>query len=235
MTCRDALLLLEFARPGATELDAADIAALETHLAGCPTCGAFARSERESTDRLTRAFSITPDAAISVEQLKGQLAAHRRRWLWRRTAIACGVVGFAAATWWVIPGPYFDPYSVLSTSSDQVANRAAANSWLESIDRRFAFPPRFRDRLLIGFEKRNIYRTTAPVLTFALGNSVAKVTVVTERQFRNLHEFTEERVAETSLGSIHIIRDPNIPGVVYLVEVINGPIEPFLERPAAAT
>lgn len=235
MTCHDALVLLEFARPGATELDAADIAALETHLATCRVCSAFARSERESNDRLSKAFSTAPASTISAEQLKGQLARQRRRWHWQRAALVGGVIGFSAAIWWAIPGPYFDPYRSLTASSEQVANRAAANAWLESMDRRFVFPPRFREHLLISFEKRSIYRTTAPVLTFVFGNSVAKVTLVTERQFRNLHEFTDERVAESSLGSIHILRDPNIPGVVYLVEVINGPIEPFLERPAAAT
>jgi len=63
MTCHDALRLLDFARPGATELDAADIAALETHLADCPACNRQARVERAWDDRIAEAMSSVPPPA----------------------------------------------------------------------------------------------------------------------------------------------------------------------------
>ncbi len=46
MDCKTARLVLEFLRPGAGETDAAELAAFEQHLAGCPECDASARAER---------------------------------------------------------------------------------------------------------------------------------------------------------------------------------------------
>jgi hypothetical protein len=51
--------------------------------------------------------------------------------------------------------------------------------------------------------------------------------VLTPRQFRNLSEFEHGRVAENSVGTVLILRDDRLPGVVYLVEIINGPVERF--------
>ncbi len=228
MNCHDALLLLEFARPGATELEAADIAALETHLADCPACAAFARQERQSHDRLANAMAIAPMPSSKVTQLQNQLSRQRRRSQLRSVLIGASCFAFAWALWWAIPGPPFDPYAMLASAEGQFGNSDVAQTWLTAQNSRFQYPAQFRKNYLLAYARHDFYGVSAPVLTFVHGNSMARVAVLTPKQFRNLPEFQAGQVAENSSGRIHILRDPNWPDVVYVVEVINGSIEPFL-------
>ena len=63
----------------------------------------------------------------------------------------------------------------------------------------------------------------------------AHVVVVTPAQFRNLPALPDGRAAENSMATLLIVRDADRPGVVYIIEVLNGPIEPFYaeDDPAA--
>lgn len=230
MTCGEALRLWDFARPGATELDATDIAALETHLSECSSCQAFTRAERGFDERVVRALQAASPASSAREQLLSRLGSERRGWWWRRAAVAMGVVTSLAIGWQLIPGPRLDVEAVANLAWDQVGNRDGAVVWLAGIDRRFQFPPRFRGNYLVAYERRSFHNVTAPILTFAHGNSLARVAVVTSGQFRNLSSLPEGRVAENSACTIVVIRDANEPAVVYVVEVLNGPIEPYLSE-----
>jgi hypothetical protein len=231
MNCRDALLLLEFARPGATELEGADIAALETHLADCRPCSTFARHEREWTDRIVTAINPIPDPSRGKADVLNRIHQKRRGWQ-KQIALICAIVVIAGSTLWgLIPGPNLYPEIILTDCLIQFGNLDQCKDWLNAQNSLFQFPPGFQAQYLISFERRAIHGTRAPVLTFVRGDSRAQVTVLTSNQFRNLPKLEHGRAGENSVGTILIIRDINVPGVVYLVEIVNGPVERFYNEP----
>jgi hypothetical protein len=69
MDCKTARLVLELLRPGAGETDAAELAAFEQHLAGCPECDALARAERG----LDHAFAKAMQAVEVPSGLRGRV------------------------------------------------------------------------------------------------------------------------------------------------------------------
>jgi hypothetical protein len=230
MTCNEALLLAEFARPGATELDAAEIAALETHLAACDRCGRALRAQRAWDDRVVRAVMSVRTPAGGAARLLETLTQGRRAW-WRRVTLRCiAVAAIAGGAWWAMPGPRIDVESIAESRYDRIQNADAARVWLTGCDRRFQFPPRFRPRYLLTFGLENFEGVTAPVLTFVRNGALARVVVLDERQFRNLRSLPDGAVAENSGCSVIVVRDQSAPGVVYLVEVLNGPVEPFFSE-----
>jgi len=235
MTCHEALRLLEFARPGATELDAADIAALETHLAGCTACGHFARLERVWDDQVAAAMHAVPPPAVDPAGLLQSLRSARRHW-WRWLGLTAATAGWAGVViWTAIPAPRFDAEAVAERGQIQAGNAEGAASWLRAENARFGFPPRFRPRYLIRFERQAFYGVTTPVLTFVRGGTLARVAVLNERDFRNLRSLPDGPVADSSSCSVTLVRDPDRPGVVYVIEAFNGPVEPMYDDPDAAT
>src|SRR5438067_9091030 len=87
MDCRTARLLLEFARPFTTELDATEAAALEQHLAGCPNCRAAAHVERCVEEQLRAAMQAVPAPGGMRSALLARLSAERRNGWQKRWAI----------------------------------------------------------------------------------------------------------------------------------------------------
>src|SRR5262245_35355435 len=84
MDCKNARLLLEFARPAAAGLEGGEAAALENHLADCPECGPLAARERRLDDRLGRAERAVPVPENLRERLLNKLKVERDAW-YRRT------------------------------------------------------------------------------------------------------------------------------------------------------
>src|SRR5262245_45048913 len=83
MDCKTARTLLDFARPRGHDLDAADRAALDEHLAGCTECDGLARAERHFDDHLGRAVRDVPVPHGFKERLLGKLRQQRDDW-WKR-------------------------------------------------------------------------------------------------------------------------------------------------------
>src|SRR4051812_31223343 len=105
MNCDMARQMLVFARPGISELDAADIASLEQHLADCAECMACNRAERAWDDRMSLVMRSVVAPSDVQNQLMGRL--NRERWLNRgrwgvMLAAACGV---GAGIWQLVPSP----------------------------------------------------------------------------------------------------------------------------------
>src|SRR4051812_10413886 len=109
MNCDVARQLFDFARPGATELDAAEIAALETHLADCPACAALARGEHRRDEAVARRMQDLSPLPGARDRLTQRLVAARTAW-WRGFALR-GMIGAAVlATGYVaFPAPRLDP------------------------------------------------------------------------------------------------------------------------------
>src|SRR5215211_1502430 len=84
MDCKTARLLLAFARPCATELDAAGVQALEAHLADCHECGPLARLENRLDEHLGQAVRDVPlPPGLRTRLLAGLRPDpwHQRRWV----------------------------------------------------------------------------------------------------------------------------------------------------------
>src|SRR4051812_32941707 len=98
MDCNHARRLLDFARPGVSELDAADLIALETHLAECSACATAYRAERRSDERLAAAMQAVPISGTGSSRLMAKLAAARRAWWHTRVlSVAALLLGLTLA------------------------------------------------------------------------------------------------------------------------------------------
>jgi hypothetical protein len=80
MDCRTARYLLDFARPGTNDLDAADRAALEGHLAVCQECDSFARAERRLDEHIGEAIRDVPVPSGLKDRLLARLRRQREEW-----------------------------------------------------------------------------------------------------------------------------------------------------------
>jgi hypothetical protein len=102
--CENARLLLLFYRPGRTaDLAAEDVAALESHLAGCPDCAARLARGRAADAKLgpaVRAVGVPADLRAGlVEAATARAAAAGRRAILRRVLQAAAVATTLAVAW----------------------------------------------------------------------------------------------------------------------------------------
>jgi hypothetical protein len=106
MDCKTARLLLDFDRPGASELERADAAALEDHLAGCSQCDAWALAERPFDAALGQAMRQVevPDGlrAQLLARLEAERGAWYRRWYGHgfRALAAAAALLLLVWGWW---------------------------------------------------------------------------------------------------------------------------------------
>lgn len=80
MDCKTARYLLDFNRPSGHDLDAADRAALDDHLAVCPDCDSACRAERQLDEHLGRAVRDVPIPHGLQERILGRLRRQRDEW-----------------------------------------------------------------------------------------------------------------------------------------------------------
>jgi hypothetical protein len=97
MDCKTARLLLDFARPGAAELDPAEADVLERHLAGCPECDGQFHAERRLDQALGQAMRRVDLPPGLREQLLARLEADRGEWHRRRFGRFMRLAAAAAA------------------------------------------------------------------------------------------------------------------------------------------
>src|SRR5581483_8877593 len=102
MQCSTARLLLTFARPKASELDAGVVQSLNEHLGECAECGAFARAEHQFERLLGPAMRQVAVPRDLRERLLTRLQAERRSWYkrlpQRHPAIAAAVAAVLLLT-----------------------------------------------------------------------------------------------------------------------------------------
>ncbi len=143
MDCRTARLLLDFARRGPVEIDAAETTELEQHLAQCPECDRFDRAERRFDDSLGRAMRRVEVPPGLREQVLARLEAERGDWYRRRfgqvlrLAAAAAVVLVALwGSWrWLAGGrPAIDPVRVWEDASFRRPGRAEIEESFRRLD-----------------------------------------------------------------------------------------------------
>lgn len=103
MDCKTARLLLDFIRPQSGELDSAELAAFEQHLAGCPECDSLARSERAVDHALAKAMRAVEVPVGLRNRLLERLERERGdvylRWFGHAGRVAAAAALVCAVVW----------------------------------------------------------------------------------------------------------------------------------------
>jgi hypothetical protein len=126
MDCKTARLLLEYARPHSSELDATETRALEAHLTACADCEPLARAERRADEVIGKAMRQVdvPDQLRSriLSRLNERQGEHRRRRIalnLRYVAAAAAVLLVALGLWrWHTAPPAFPVEQLVKHSKD---------------------------------------------------------------------------------------------------------------------
>lgn len=190
MDCDTARQLLAFDRPLANELAPPDAEALRTHLADCGDCGRLAQAERTFDAQIGQAIRAVPAPEGLRERLLMQLAADRddwyRRWLLRGTGIAAAV---ALLTWglWSWLGQKPEPLSPQLVSHEFFARAGLPPAEVEKHFRErgvlMAAPPQFNYHFLTWYTLAEYEGRLVPYLEFRRADAVARVFVLSDRQF----------------------------------------------------
>jgi hypothetical protein len=238
MDCNDARRLLAFARPGVAELDGADLASLETHLAECAACGAAYRIERRYDERLAAAMQAVPVTADGPARLMARLSAARWAW-WRNRVLVFAAAAIGAVLLGTIAFSYFgrptlDPVTVAQSAYEQTGQgrtweeaRSIVDQWLRGIDLRLSAPAEWNYKL-VAFLERSQFEglSSVPTIVFTNGNVAARVYVVRASAFKNLDAL--EQPIEAGGCAVFVRRYAELPGWAFIVVTSGGPIEQFL-------
>jgi len=235
MDCRTARLLLDFARPRPAELEPADRADLDGHLADCLDCSAVFRAERRADEAIGRALRDVPVPDGLRGRILDCLAAQRDRWYQRRlirlgvAAAAVVLVGWGAWTW-LRPSPmdvnldlFAEAVNVLPASAEEV-DAAFRESHV------FARAPReleFNFALLARIVRADFQGRLVPVLEFRHGISDAWVYILDARHF-NIDTIDIQRRGS---GRFTVEAFPSHDRqFAYVIVYRGGPLEAFLRR-----
>jgi hypothetical protein len=236
MDCDLARRLLPYSRPGGADLEAADRAAVERHLAGCPACAAVAAGNRAFDAGLARAMAAVPVPDAFRARLATRLAAARmavyRRWTVRVLLVA--ICAVAVCLGWVMwRRPVLDPGSVATQAyelsgqgkSDEEA-RDGVTAFLRRTDARLAAPDEFNYRLF-AFPCYSDFQglTGVPTLVFARNDATTRVYAVREQAFRDLTTFRDP--VEVGGCTVEARRYPSMPGWVFVVVTAGAPPDEF--------
>jgi hypothetical protein len=239
MDCDLARRLLPFDRPGATDLEPSDRAALGRHVDTCPACAALAANDRAFDAGIARAMQSVPLPDSLHARLNTKLVAARMAF-YRRVALR-GLLGICllllcVSVWSKWRRPMLEPSAVatqayeqsgLSRSNEEA--RDSATAWLRQIDSKLEAPDDFNYRLY-AFPCRSELQglTGVPTLVFARGDATQRVYAVRERAFKDLGEFREP--VEVGGCTVEARRYESIPGWVFVV-VTSGAAPDEFKRP----
>jgi hypothetical protein len=238
MDCRTARLLLDYSRPRSKELEAGEVEALETHLAGCSECDALARAERRADEHLGRAVRDVPLPDGLRERIVARLGreqgARRRRVLARtaRLAAAAAVLGFAAWLGYTFYPKRLPEFPVAEARDDKFlmmgANRDRVQEWLDGQGNGLVAPPQFNYALLSYYVMEERQGQRVPLLVFVNGQHNAFVYVISGKQF-DLEALFRDKPVGSGGQSVELLRgDADHPHVAYAVIYTGESLRPFL-------
>lgn len=238
MDCKTARLLLLFARPRPTELEASEADALRHHLADCPDCSPLARAERQADERLAQAVQAVPVPEGLRDRLVTRLQAERRGWYRRRVAssLAMAAAVLVAVTLGVslLAGPR-ETIDAERLCDNAVAMRGAPPEYVERwfADRGVSVqvPREFNYALLTSCGLEQLQNTRrVPRLLFQRGTAEVWVYILSSKQF-NLEASMGQQFASGGY-TVEVLKHPENPDVAYLVLYTGGPLTWFRAPPA---
>jgi hypothetical protein len=236
MDCKTARLLLHFAQPLPTELEASEAEALESHLADCPECAALARVERQTDACLGPAMCAVPVPAKLRSQLRTRLDAERGRWYRQRSArILAAAAALGLVLWlglsWLGQRPDLD----LQAFHNDVSQQAGARP--EQIEQWFydryriqtSAPADFNYNLLTTYHLADLEGWSVPYLEFLQPEGAAHVYILRGNHF-NLKALLEQPRFESGGVAVEVRPHPSDPQIAYLVWYTGGSLLRFLIR-----
>jgi hypothetical protein len=176
MDCKTARLLLAFARPQAGEIQEADAADLERHMANCPACAEAARFDRLLDQQLGRAVRAVEVPAGMQTAILSRLEKHAKtwqRWVKRAGQIAAAAVLLLAAgllCWHILHRPPLDLVKVHEEHNSLAQSERPSPASLQAYYRKLGFavqpPDNFNYNLVIAFGVANLQGQQVPRLVF---------------------------------------------------------------------
>lgn len=226
MNCQIARLLLPFARPSSTDLNAAERKLVETHLAACLECAAIARDERSWDERLGPAMRNVPIPEGLKDRLLARLAAdckaaHRlRRRVFQLAAAAALFAGFAFTWYWIHHGSGLVDLSehmsfISTTDPGLVLDQLRADGKLANLD----FPEELYQwdfSLLTDYYVQLSDGQRIPTLKFRKDDTEAKVTLWRRGKIDT------SRINETNTESIRLLGVDGEEEYIGKVEIRGG-------------
>jgi hypothetical protein len=234
MDCKTARLLLDFVRPQAGEVDSAELAAFEQHVAACPECDSLVRAERG----LDRAYAKAMKAVEVPASLRGRLTARLERergdvylrWFGNAGRVAAAAAVVVLATWAVIAWRQSHlPQVDIDRAWDEAHSRMVAppsGDFLADHFRRLGFegpfPQNLNYRLLTYYGLGELQGRRVPQLIFLApgGGAHAEVRVLSAKQFNLANLPLNQQAPEGYPCKVEVWSDP--AGCAELVDYTGG-------------
>jgi hypothetical protein len=242
MDCDHARLWLAFARPA--EMEAAELARLDAHIATCPDCGALAHAERGADDAFARAMQAVPVPDGLGAKLAARLVSARATW--RRHALlrasAACVAGFLAAS---LTYSATRPRLELTAAAEDATwqpglwkpNERAlddANELLRALGAPAVAPGDFNYQTLKFVGRMNSHGvSSAPTLIFTRDEAYAKVVLVRDTEVKNLAQLADQ-VGEASGCWVTVRVVPGLSGWYYIITTYGKPLQFFQRKTGTA-
>jgi Putative zinc-finger len=247
MDCKTARLMSEFARPQHVELDAAELQALEAHLAVCPDCARASKQERQADEQFGQAMRKVdvPDrlrSRLLTRLAEDRAAASSRRWKRFATgALAAAAVLVLSISGWM----WYHQATLKPLAAEDIARQVndegvspPGPAKLEEAYRQqgvvMAAPTAFNYAFLAHYGMGDLQNKQVPCLLFIRNDdtanihAVAKVYVVSDRQF-NLKNL---RTQQSEDGYHYKVEVNHEPGTHFAYVVVHtGENLDWLRRP----
>lgn len=236
MDCKTARLLLEFDRPAADELDAAEHEELQAHIADCPDCGPVARAERRADHEIGKAMRavVVPSEAPArlFERLRGERRLrNRRRWV-RRGMAAAGVAALlivGVCLGWQRNQPVRVDLEAAATDflgKHLNPQPSTVENWFRDRGVEMTAPLDFNYALLKNYDVTEYEGKRVPLLLFMSGNELAEVRVLPAKQFQ-----PPDVDHYPGSGCTVVWRSyPADKRFSYLIRYTGGSLDPFLTQ-----
>jgi hypothetical protein len=196
MDCKTARLLFDFVRPKSGELDAAELADFEQHLAGCPECDSLSRAERGVDFAIGKVMRAVEVPAGLQNRLMERLDRERGdvylRWFGHAGRVAAAAAVVIAAVWGVYAWNQAHlPKVDMAQAEDDVHNSIAAppaEDFLADYFQREGYAggiPKLNYPLLADYGMHSFQGRQVPQLIFVnpQTGSYAKVRLLSAKQF----------------------------------------------------
>ena len=240
MDCSTAHLLLEFHRPHVSELDPAEIAALESHLTICHDCETFRHSQQQIDQHLGRAMREVPLPEGLFQNVFRSLQAQRRTVLRRQVsravrclAAAVFLLGLLSTVCFILRASQrrLDVVAMFNGVMWKMTNPCPelVQDWYKDYHKVDMIPPpRFNyPAYLVHFGMGECQGQMVPELVFANAkeNTRAWVFVVTDKQF-DLDQLPRESL---DTQGFHMEIWPGAPGTAYIIIYTGDSLTPLLQ------
>jgi hypothetical protein len=226
MDCKTARMLFECRRPQAGDLDGAERAELEQHLAHCLECEELARTQRQVDQHLGRAMRAVEVPDRLRAKLLKRLADERGNWYrrWARQAAKVGIaaaaalllISFGLRTWHERSAPTVDAddaFSLANHVSEAPPQREELQAYFRGLGVDVVLPRNLKYELLTARGLGDFKGRQVPQLVFVdrddSGNvlKMAQVYLLTRRQFnlRSLPPLPQSRTEEGYTFKVRLV------------------------------